>query len=127
MALAPEQATELAIAERVRIYTVGIGGENRPPGMLGMMFAQPAEIDEPGLRRIAEQTGGRYYRARDTRELAGIYAEIDRLEPAAQEGESLRPRRELFPWPLAASLLLSMMPLLLHLARRLDARRVRPA
>lgn len=125
-ALAPEQATELALAERVRIYTVGIGGESRPAGMLGMMFAQPAEIDEPGLRRIAAQTGGRYYRARDTRELAGIYAEIDRLEPAAQEGESLRPRRELFPWPLAASLLLSMTPLLLQAARRRGALKVRP-
>ncbi len=126
-ALTPEQATELAIAESLRVYTVGIGGEQRGRGMLGMMFAQPAEIDEPGLQRIAERTGGRYFRARDTAELAGIYAEIDRLEPAAQPGEQLRPRRELYPWPLGAALLLALLPLMAVLPRVRGAREARPA
>lgn len=110
-ALDPLKATELAVAEKVRIHTVGIGGDSRRSGMLGMVFAQPEQIDEATLEQVASRTGGRFFRARNTQELAGIYAEIDRLEPAAKPGERLRPRRELFPWPLAAALLLGALGL----------------
>jgi Ca-activated chloride channel family protein len=106
-ALDPKEASTLAVAEKVRIYTVGIGGDMQRRGMLGMMFAQPEEIDEATLEAVATRTGGRYFRARNTTELAGIYAEIERLEPSMQAGERLRPRRELYPWPLAGSLLLA--------------------
>jgi Ca-activated chloride channel family protein len=105
-ALDPLEASALAIAENVRIYTVGIGGDMQRRGMLGMMFAQPEEIDEATLEAVAARTGGRYFRARNTAELAGIYTEIERLEPSMQAGERLRPRRELYPWPLAGALLL---------------------
>ncbi len=108
-ALDPLKASELAVAEKVRVYTVGVGGDGRRAGMLGMVFAQPEEIDEATLQEVARRTGGRYFRARNTSELAGIYAEIERLEPSLQAGERLRPRHELFPWPLAAALLLAVL------------------
>lgn len=109
-ALDPERATRLAVAERVRVYTIGMGGDGGQATVFGLPVATPGgEIDEAGLRRIAEATGGRYFRARDTRELAGIYAELDRLEPVEHEAESLRPRFELFTWPLAAALLLVLL------------------
>ena len=38
------------------------------------------ELDEPTLRAIAEATGGKFFRARNTESLAAIYAEIDALE-----------------------------------------------
>ena len=69
-------------------------------------------IDEGVLRQIADKTGGRFFRARDTAELAGIYREIDQLEPAADQSERYRPVRELFHLPLAAALLLALLPLL---------------
>jgi Ca-activated chloride channel family protein len=116
-ALDPSRATDLAVAERVRIYAVGVGGDARRSGMLGMMFAQPEEIDEAVLQQIAERTGGRYFRARNTAELAGIYAEIEQLEPSLQAGEKLRPRTELFPWPLAAALLLVGLGLAIRLLK----------
>ena len=84
-----------------------------------------AALDDEARRTldaIAQQTGGRFFRARDTAELAGIYAELDRLEPADQEGDTLRPRAELFPWPLALALLAALLPLLL-VARARDATR----
>ncbi len=115
-ALNPLKASELAVAEKVRVYTVGVGGDSSQSGMLGMMFAQPAEIDEPTLQAVADRTGGRYFRARNTAELAGIYAEIERLEPSLQAGERLRPRSELFVWPLAAALLLAALGLVSRLA-----------
>jgi len=109
--LDPLKASELAVAEKVKIYTVGVGGDTRANGMLGMVFAQPQEIDEPTLQEVARRTGGRYFRARNTGELAQIYAEIEQLEPALQDGEPLRPRRELFLWPLSIALILAGLTL----------------
>jgi Ca-activated chloride channel homolog len=112
-ALKPLEAARLAHSEGLRIYTVGVGGDGRRAGMLGLMLPAAAdEIDEPTMTRIAEMTGGRYFRARSAQELAAIYAELDRLEPAAQAGETLRPRHELYPWPLAAAVLLILSWLL---------------
>lgn len=105
--LDPNKALELAEAEGVRIHTVGVGSEGGGAGLMGLRFGGGAEIDEALLRRVAERTGGGYFRARNAAELAGIYAEIDRLEPVEQEGERLRPRRELYAWPLALALLLA--------------------
>jgi Ca-activated chloride channel homolog len=111
--LPPLKATELALAEGVRVHTVAMGSDGGQMRVFGMPVATPgAEIDEETLRTIAQQTGGRFFRARDTAELAGIYAELDRIEPALQEGEKLRPRAELFMHPLLLALLLAVLPLL---------------
>jgi Ca-activated chloride channel family protein len=120
-ALDPDKATELAVAEGVRIYTVGIGGDGRRSGMLGMVFSQPEEIDEATLQRVAQSTGGSYFRARNTQELAGIYAEIERLEPSAKTGEKRRPREELFFWPLALALMVAAAQLILGAMSRTTA------
>ena len=109
-AVEPLKAAELARAEHVRIHTIAFGSE----GGAGLsLFGVPLpgtgggedEVDEKTLRHIAEQTGGRFFRARDTRELAGIYAELDKLEPVQGAGPAVRPRIERYPWPLLAALL----------------------
>ena len=87
----------------------------------GLSAAADAELRSAGLsagkvrtlRAVAEQTGGRFYRARDTRELAGIYAELDRLEPVEQPGKAVRPRIERYAWPLAAALAISLIAFVL--------------
>ena len=71
-------------------------------------------VDEAGLQRIAALTGGRFFRARDTDALAGIYAEIDRLEPVQRPGQVVRPKIERYPLPLACALALGMLALLLR-------------
>lgn len=101
-ALLPLQAAALARAHQVRVYTVAFGAQAQRSAF-GLRLPG-AEIDEASLKQIAEETGGRFFRARDTVELAGIYAEMDRLEPIAQQGESIRPRVEWFPYPVAAAL-----------------------
>ncbi len=108
--LQPAQAAELAAANQVRVYTVAFGADVQR-GPFGMMLPA-ADMDEGTLRAIAEQTGGRFFRARDTAELAGIYAEMDRLEQTELSSEPVRPRRELYPWPAAAALVLAMASLL---------------
>ena len=114
--LEPLKAAELAAAEGVRVYTVAIGSERGETRMFGLALnTAGAEIDEPTLIAVAERTGGRFFRARDTAELAGIYAEVDRLEPVEYEGEPLRPRDELYVWPLSFALLLGLLLAVLQL------------
>lgn len=109
--LSPARAATLATAESIRIHAIAFGGEGGE-GLFGIFRGSSnTNIDEAGLRAIAEQTGGSYFRARDTAELAGIYAQLDRIEPAAQAGLTERPRNERYQIPLAIALLLLLVAL----------------
>jgi Ca-activated chloride channel family protein len=109
--LEPLKAAELAKAEGVRVYTVAFGGT----GGMSLFGVQLAggddQVDEATLTQVASETGGRFFRARDTDELAGIYAELDRLEPIKSVGPAVRPRIERYPWPLACALVLGVLGL----------------
>ncbi|MCG6117642.1 MAG: VWA domain-containing protein [Aquimonas sp.] len=108
--LDPLQAARLAAAEGVRVHTIGMGGDGGSTRVFGLQVATPGgEIDDAGLTEIARLTGGRYFRARDTRDLANIYAELDRLEPVDQRAPPQRPREELYPWPLGVALMLGLL------------------
>ena len=114
--LDPLQAAELAKAEGVRIHTIAFGGSGGGFSLFGLTVPLPGgqdEIDEETLKKIAQETGGQSFRARDTEQLAGIYAELDRIEPVKQEGARVRPRIERYAWPLAAALLVALLAFLL--------------
>ena len=112
--LDPLRAAAIARDDGVRIHTIAFGGDARQVSVFGMPIQLGGEdIDESTLRRIAALTGGRFFRARDTGQLAGIYAEIDRLEPIRQPGQQVRPRIERYPLPLAAALLCGALALAL--------------
>jgi Ca-activated chloride channel family protein len=102
----PMQATEFAAREGLRIYTVGVGAdEMMVQDFFGTRLVNPsADLDEDTLSAIAERTGGAYFRARDAEALAGIYGQLDELEPVESDQEAVRPVDELFHWPLAAAL-----------------------
>ncbi|WP_246371431.1 vWA domain-containing protein [Marilutibacter penaei] len=113
--LDPAKAAQLAKDHGVRVHTVAFGGDGAM-SVFGFQLPMPGAgdaIDEDTLRDIADTTGGRFFRARDTGQLAGIYAEIDRLEPVEQPGPVIRPRIERYAWPLAAALALSLLAFLL--------------
>jgi Ca-activated chloride channel family protein len=105
----PLKAAELAAQRSVVIYTVGIGADALTVrSLFGMRQINPsADLDEDTLTAIAEMTGGRYFRARDTAEFAEIYAILDELEPAESDEAGFRPVAEFFYWPLAAALVLA--------------------
>lgn len=113
--LDPQKAIELAVAHKVRIYAVGIGAESVSVNSLfGSRTVNPsADLDVAMLTAMAEKTGGKFFRARDTAELAGIYREIDELEPIADKEETLRPVDEIYYQPLAAAMLLAALALAL--------------
>ena len=106
--IAPREAARAAKAAGVRVYTIGIGATAlRVPDFFGSRVVNPsADLDVGMLTDIANQTGGRFFRATDTDELAQAYRAIDALEPVPQAGAALRPHFELFRWPLGAALIL---------------------
>lgn len=116
----PKKAADLAKQAGVKIYTIGLGAtEMQQQGLFGIsQTVNPsADLDEATLTYIANTTGGQYFRARDPKELASIYTELDRLEPIEQTAAQLRPKQPLFYWPLATAFGLSLLLMLLRLPR----------
>ena len=107
--VAPLQAADLAAREGLKVYTIGIGADEMViRDLLGSRKVNPSQdLDEPTMRGIAEKTGGRYFRARDLKELEKIYQMLDELEPVERDKRYYRPQTELYPWPLGAALLLA--------------------
>jgi Ca-activated chloride channel family protein len=85
-AIDPLTAAELARSLGVRVYTIGVGTSGIAPfpvddPVFGRRYEmRPVRIDEATLREIANRTGGRYFRAKDSQALAAIYRQIDRME-----------------------------------------------
>lgn len=77
----------------------------------------PVEIDEELLQKIAEATGGQYFRATDTDSLRSIYQQIDKMEKRAVETVKFEEWRELFPWLLGPGLGCLLFAMLLENTR----------
>lgn len=107
--VSPLKAAELAAANHLKIYTIGIGADEMlVGGFFGYRKVNPsADIDEGTLIKIAESTGGYYYRAKSLDELNNIYLRLDELEPVEKEKQYFRPKRELYFIPLAMALALA--------------------
>lgn len=107
----PLQALELAKYYGVKIYAIGVGAEEVIiDGFFGQRRVNPShDLDENMLRRLADETGGAYFRARSTTELERIYTELDTYEPVQGDAQLRRPQTALFYWPLGAAWLLLMI------------------
>ncbi len=58
------------------------------------------DVDEKTLQAVAEETGGKFYRATDTDSLQKIYEQINRFEKSAQTVQKFEHFEELYPWAL---------------------------
>lgn len=110
----PNTAKEIAKSLGVRVYTVGVGTEGfapvpvQTPGGV-IMQREKVSIDEKLLTQIANETGGKYFRAKDNESLRNIYVAIDKLEKSKIEITTLKKySEEFFPFALAAVALLLM-------------------
>ncbi|MGN6567082.1 MAG: vWA domain-containing protein [Flavipsychrobacter sp.] len=114
----PNTALEIAKAYKVRVYTIGVGTEGQalmpvqtPMGIQKQMM--PVEIDEVLLRKIAGETGGKYFRATGNKSLENIYKDIDRMEKTKVEVSSFKHYAELFfPFAMIAVICLALEMLL---------------
>jgi Ca-activated chloride channel family protein len=106
--LAPLKATELAKEDGIKIYTIGLGSEADPRALTNDFITvnASADLDEDTLKKMAEMTGGRYFRATDTESLHSIYQTINELETATQEKATIRPQKEYYPWFVGLALVL---------------------
>lgn len=115
----PYTAAELAKLYGIRVYTIGVGSYGTAPfpvqTMFGIQYQQmKVEIDEKLLTTIANNSGGKYFRATSNQKLDEIYDEIDKLERSKIEVTEFRHVHEEF-YPLVAwALVLLLVEFLLR-------------
>ena len=104
----PLPAAELAKSFDIKIYTIGVGTKGQAPVPVidpytgeKVIRMMDVNIDEETLEKVAEETGGKYFRATDSESLAAIYSEIDQLEKSRVEARHLVDYRELAIEPLS--------------------------
>jgi len=104
----PITAAEIAKQFGIRVYTVGLGTRGMAPypvqTPMGIQYQRvPVDVDEGTLTRIAETTGGKYFRATNNSTLKNIYDQIDKLEKAKIDVTQYHKKTELFfPFALIA-------------------------
>ncbi|MDB6085960.1 MAG: Mg-chelatase subunit ChlD [Gammaproteobacteria bacterium] len=119
--ISPIAAAEAAKALGIKVYTIGVGVRGKAPipvkddaGNLHLVMAK-VDVDEKTLQTVADETGGKFYRATDTDSLQRIYEQINRLEKSAQTVQKFEHYDELYPWALIPSLaILGLSALLQH-------------
>ena len=116
--LDPITVATAAEAVGIKLYTIGVGrNEEEDDSQLvssGSGDVTPDNpLDEETLRQIAAITNARYYRATDTEDLRGIYAEINALEKSDVEILNFVRYREILAWVLVPALLLLLVELIL--------------
>src|ERR1022692_3496581 len=101
----PLMAAEAARALGIKVYTIGIGEQGEAPMPVGrnpytgqtVYQNVPVDVDEDTLQKIADVTGGKYYRADNAEKFQKIYAEIDQLEKTEAIINKYAEYQELFP------------------------------
>ena len=110
----------LAREEGIKVYTIGVGSDNpRGFSLFNMGGAGGSNLDERLLKKIADDTGGLYFRAKDVAGLQQIYAELDKLEPVSADEQTFRPQSSLFYYPLLLAIILISLRVVLSTLRAL--------
>ncbi len=112
--MTPEQAMQLAKEAKVKVYTIGIGSDKLIRDAFSVYRASD-DLDEEILKKIAHETGGKYFRARSEDDLAQISKALDQLEPVKQDANETRFITEYYPWTLSLAVLLSILLVINHL------------
>ncbi|MBQ8958203.1 MAG: VWA domain-containing protein [Bacteroidales bacterium] len=115
----PYTAAEMAKLYGVRVYTIGVGSYGTAPYPVQTPFGtqiqqMKVDIDEKLLTTIANQTGGKYFRATSNQKLDEVYQEIDKLERSKIEVTEFRRLHEEFYPLVALALALLLLEFLLR-------------
>jgi Ca-activated chloride channel family protein len=114
----PGMASDIAKTYGIRVYTIGVGANGEAPYPMQTPWGielrnVPVEIDEPLLKNIADNTGGRYFRATDNTKLSEIYAEIGQMEKTRTTVDSFPVYKDLYKGYAVAALLCLLLELLI--------------
>jgi Ca-activated chloride channel family protein len=115
----PLTAAEAAKALDIKVYTIGAARPGQVPvpvdGLFGQQITyQESVLDEETLQKVADITGGNYFRAEDTAGLEAIYDEINSLEKSEVEIQVYNQYYELFGWLLVPALIIFVLELALR-------------
>lgn len=116
----PEDAIAAAKQFGIKVYTIGIGSDGMAPFPVVDVFGdkvlrmKSVTLDEKTLKKIADETGGKYFNAKDIDSLANVYGEIDQLERTKIEGSVYRNYKELYWWLLATGMSVWVMVVVLN-------------
>ncbi len=109
--ISPLLAAEAAKALGIKVYTIGAGVRGEAPMPVKDDFGQThivmmkSDVDEATLGKIAQETGGQFFRATDTEKLNDTYALIDRMEKTTRTVKNYEHVTELFAWAVVPGLL----------------------
>jgi Ca-activated chloride channel family protein len=115
----PLTAAEMAKSFGIKIYTIGAGTKGMAPYPVMDPFGNKVytrlsvDIDEDTLKKIADITGGEYFRATDTAGLKEIYKQIDQMEKRKSETKIYMEYKELFPYFLIPGLALLLLEIVI--------------
>lgn len=96
--ISPEMASKLAQEMNVKIYTIGVGSEDTVFNINGRLHRGASDLDEKLLIKIADDTNGKYFRAKDLKSLNEIFNTIDKLEKTKVEENTYSVFKELFKY-----------------------------
>ena len=99
------QAIKLAKDEGIKTYTIGVGSPNI---FFQMLALSPQTGDDKGLKELARQTKGQYFRAESTSDLQKVYDLIDKLEPTQGNENYIRETKDVFYLPLLGAVLVGL-------------------
>lgn len=118
----PITAAQIAKQKGIKVYTIGVGTDGT------MQITDPygfstttieTKIDEASLKKIAEETNGKYFRAEDEHMLSKVFTEIDALEKTSLDVENYtRTDEAFFPWILAAFIIYALQMLMRYTVLR---------
>lgn len=114
----PLTAAQLAKENNIRIYAIGVGARGMAPypfkTPFGIQYQNvPVEIDEDLMKKMAELTGGEYFRATDNKTLKSIHETIDKMEKTRIQVESYRKAKELYASFLSFAMILLLLEYIL--------------
>ncbi len=117
-AISPATAADLAKTYEIKVYTIGAGTEGEAPFLVDSFFGkqyvyQKVDLDEDTLKAIAATTGGKYFRATNTKALEDIYRQIDEMEKTEVKVKEYMEYNELFVWFLIPGLVLLLFEIIL--------------
>jgi len=110
--ISPTTAADAVKALGIKVYTIGAGTRGLAPfpaqDLFGNKVYRPmqVDIDEDTLKKIADKTGGKYFRATDTASLQQIYGEINQMERSTFSAPRYLDYYELYPWLIVPALML---------------------
>jgi Ca-activated chloride channel family protein len=119
----PEIAAETAKTLGIKIYTIGAGTRGQAPIPVKDMWGRrhltmaKVDIDEKTLQKMADATGGKYFRATDTDSLQKIYDVINKLEKTKRKIQHFSNYHEIFAWVLVPGLFFLALELALAATR----------